>query len=383
MKPVPQYLTKRYQLYHGRCEKLLKQMPSDCVHSIVTGPPYEYGFMGREWDKSGIAFSTEMWREALRVLKPGGYLLTLGATRTIHRMVCAIEDAGFEIRDRIRYECSPEAKYGSFWNSLSSEQRGSLLEMLNDQVGLGSELAWGYGTGMPKSLNISKAIDKVVGAKRIVTGKAEWDGWGTALAPAHEPICIAHKPFSGTVAANVMKNRTGGMNIDACRIPINHTLDDPRLGGKGTWKTGSMAKNTYGAFAGAVVGSSPKGRFPKNVIHDGSSEVIAAFPTVGMDKSASRFFYCAKTSPKDRNAGCEHLPNGNDHPTVQPTSLMRTLIRLVTPTNGIVLDPFMGSGTTGKAAMLEGVKFAGIEMKSEYFEISRARIKHAYLACES
>ena len=388
-----------WQLEQGNCKELIKDLEDNSIDSIVTDPPYELGFMGKKWDNSGIAYDVELWSECLRVLKHGGHLLAFSGSRTYHRMAVAIEDAGFEIRDQIQ---------------------------------------WVYGSGFPKSHNIGKAIDKMQGAERVVIesifrgnngGKKngimgqtvpridkitapatpdakQWDGWGTALKPAHEPICVARKPLIGTVAENVLKYGTGGINIDGCRVGID------------------------GGCAGAGLG-----RFPANFIHDGSEEVLAGFPEtiskwgqskpqvkkrhpfigfahnpkpdekfIGDRGSASRFFYCAKASKKDRDEGCEGMEinqhqsgmrgsmpidddgknrdrfvakSHNHHPTVKPTDLMRYLCRLVTPPNGIILDPFTGSGSTGKAAILEGFRFVGFDMQSEYIDIASARIKDA------
>jgi DNA modification methylase len=356
----------------GDCLLEMKKLDDNSVDSIVTDPPYGISFMGKSWDNT--VPSKEVWEEALRVLKPGGHLLAFSGTRTQHRMAVNIEDAGFEIRDMI---------------------------------------AWVYGSGFPKSHNISKAIDKTAGAEREViseiktksggmahinksnaehnfrptayTGNADdksaanviqvtapatdeakqWEGWGTALKPALEPITVARKPLSEkTVAANVIKHGTGGINVDASRVP------------------------------------DVSGRFPANFIHDGSDEVTSLFPHSKSGKmtgdqqvnggwkggeiygtaarggttdfqasegSASRFFYCAKVSKKERG-------DNNDHPTVKPQELMKYLIRMVTPEGGIVLDPFMGSGSTGMAAKELGVDFIGIELSPDYIAIAKNRI---------
>jgi site-specific DNA-methyltransferase (adenine-specific) len=376
----------------------MKGLPDKLVDSIVTDPPYELGFMGKKWDSAGIAYNIELWQEVLRVLKPGGHLLAFGGTRTYHRMACAIEDAGFEIRDQMQ---------------------------------------WIYGSGFPKSMDISKAIDKKFKAKREViktvkgmgkqnpewngTAKGrkenyykpeyqltapaspeakQWDGWGTALKPAHEPIVVARKPLSEkTIAENVLKWGTGGINIDGCRIELQEEGEDKRLGGKGTWRTEKMAKNVYkGGYSGEVVTSSKLGRFPANVILDeeagklldeqsgilksgalkpyqenhqnASSYKMNRYKTFVQPANkggASRFFYCAKASKKERG-------EGNNHPTVKPISLMRYLVKLVTPPDGIVLDPFLGSGTTAIAALNTGRFFIGIEKEEKYVEIARKRI---------
>jgi site-specific DNA-methyltransferase (adenine-specific) len=305
------------QLHQGDCREILKTLPDNSIDSVVTDPPYELGFMGKKWDNTGIAYDTSMWAEVLRVLKPGGHLLAFGGTRTYHRMVVAIEDAGFEIRDSIH---------------------------------------WIYGSGFPKSLNVGKQ-----------DGCEAWDGWGTALKPAHEPIVVARKPLIGTVAANVLQYGTGAMNIDGCRV----AGEPDRASG---WsKSGSKAgQNT--AMSGRNYAREPKpdnvaGRWPANVIHDGSDEVTAMFP-----ENTHRFFYAAKASRAERNA---ENTTTNNHPTVKPIALMRYLLKLVTPPNGTTLDPFAGSGTTLAAAIHENFHAIGIELTPEYHPIIQARIQHA------
>jgi len=396
------------ELLHGDCRDVLRTLADNSIDSIVTDPPYELGFMGKSWDASGVAYDVTVWQECLRVLKPGGHLLSFGGSRTYHRMACAIEDAGFQIRDQIM---------------------------------------WVYGSGFPKSHNISKAIDKAEGAEREVIGQKlharkgvslaeersvigagafgearmgnvtapataeakEWDGWGTALKPAHEPIVLARKPLDGTVANNVLTYGVGGINIDGCRVPSPD--NDGKVwirGGDGVnARSGSKQAQDNPQLNGETHTVEPNalGRFPANFIHDGSDELLELFPSVKADESAARFFYCAKASKKDRNEGLEgfaewtwkdqgfrdndstHLSpragagrtssNANHHPTVKPTDLMRYLCRLVTPPNGTVLDPFTGSGSTGKAAVLEGFNFIGVEQSAEYIEIAKARIEAA------
>jgi DNA modification methylase len=374
-------------LMQGDCLERMKELDDNSVDSIVTDPPYGLSFMGKHWDK-GVP-SVEIWTEALRVLKPGGHLLAFAGTRTQHRMAVNIEDAGFEIRDMI---------------------------------------AWVYGSGFPKSMNVSKAIDKAAGVTRDVVGRSkgtgshsgrclsggtlnsvfdvtspateaakQWDGWGTALKPALEPITVARKPFKGTVAANVLEYGTGALNIDGCRV------------GEGSGKppaeyVPNLRNAVFGKGMGGSAWDDSKGRWPANLIHDGSDEVVGLFPVVAKN-SAARFFYCAKASKKDRDEGLTNEPvetaamqgnlvnnqrlagNGtpiktpirkNTHPTVKPTDLMRYLCRLVTPPNGIVLDPFMGSGSTGKAAMLEGFRFIGVELDKTYFDIAKERIENCF-----
>lgn len=343
---------------HGNSLNELPYLEDCSVDAIITDPPYELGFMNKKWDASGIAYNVNIWAHCLRVLKPGGHLLAFGGTRTYHRMACAIEDAGFEVRDSIN---------------------------------------WIYGSGFPKSLDVSKAIDKAAGAEREIIGERklggnaaqstqekggtfasntnsvgvepisvpittpstdeakQWEGWGTALKPAHEPIVLARKPFEDTVANNVMQHGTGALNIDGTRVGEGGqgTWASPR---GGIWKTDSEQK--------AELLSSTVGRWPANVIIDDSIE--AAW---------TPFFYCAKAAKSERNAG---LPkDANVHPTVKPLELMKYLCRLITPPNGTILDPFAGSGSTLVAATLEGFNSIGIEMTADYLPIIEARIKWA------
>jgi site-specific DNA-methyltransferase (adenine-specific) len=323
------------ELLHGDCLERLKELPDNSVDACVTDPPYGLSFMGKAWDYD--VPGAEVWREVLRVLEPGGHLLAFAGTRTQHRMAVAIEDAGFEIRDMI---------------------------------------AWVYGSGFPKSRNLD----------------GDWQGWGTALKPALEPITVARKPLVATVAGNVELFGTGAINVDGCRVGTTvETWPKSRSYAPGQMQPGHAGKTQ-------ATGEAPLGRWPANLIHDGSDEVVGLFPqststggsgpasrghksdgrTVsgscsatggfGDSGSAARFFYCAKASKADRG-------DGNSHPTVKPTELMRYLCRLVTPPGGVVLDPFMGSGSTGKAAALEGFRFIGIEREAEYLEIARGRIK--------
>lgn len=429
----PIQLNESVWLYAGNCLEIIDTFPENCIDAIVTDPPYHLtsivkrfggenpapakhgtdglyarasrGFMGKEWDGGDIAFRPETWAKVLRVLKPGGHLVAFSAPKCSHRMVCAIEDAGFEIRD---------------------------------------SLQWMFGTGFPKSHDISKAIDKVLGAERVkvhvpidkvrnpksidgghgvdggdrpwmaaarekgfheavsdeaVSDEAvEWQGWGTALKPAFEPICLARKPLSeATVAANVLRWGTGAINIGASRIEANDGYTENAV---------TQSVNTARtSFAPAVVQRklepSRKGRWPANVCHDGSDEVVGMFPQSkgqqgdvrGTEKSrtgdentvcygeydakipfakrndsgsAARFFYSAKASAKDRI--------GSKHPTVKPIALMRWLVRMVTPPNGVVLDPFAGTGTTGAAAEEEGFSAVLIEREDEYIADIKRRL---------
>ena len=400
----------RYALHQGDNREVLKGLAGASVDSIVCDPPYELGFMGKSWDNTGIANDVTLWREALRVAKPGAWLLAFGGTRTFHRMACAIEDAGWELRD--------------------CPVRGHMHQPEDCPWLMG----WMYGSGFPKSHN------------------GDWGG--TALKPAWEPIVCARKPLIGTVAENWAAHGTGALNIDACRI---QTAEELRIGAGATWdamhkhegREGEpSAQRRYTEQGGTNFaatpgprGGDPMGRWPANLIHDGSDELVALFPreagaatpvrgteaSAASDGnvtgerarvpgafhadagSAARFFYCAKAGVEDREEGLMHLARralaygnqaqaevkrgntehtgdsgmntvkmrGNHHPTVKPTDLMAYLCRLVTPKGGTVLDPFMGSGSTGKAAMLEGFNFIGIDLTPEYVEIARARIEFA------
>jgi site-specific DNA-methyltransferase (adenine-specific) len=372
-----------HAIHLGDCLDVLRTMPDCSVDAVVTDPPYGLAFMGKRWDYD--VPSVEVWAECLRVLKPGGHLLAFAGTRTQHRMAVRIEDAGFEIRDMI---------------------------------------AWVYGSGFPKSLDVSKAIDKAAGAEREVKKRhvqsatrpdehagasahitmpnswditapatpeaRQWAGWGTALKPALEPITMARKPLAGTVAGNVLEHGTGALNVDGCRVGTESTL---RTNGKtAIWADGGMK---------SAQGGSTQGRWPANLIHDGSDEVVGLFPETtsgggenaganmrkglrGNDAphrtlntvapssgSAARFFYTAKATRAERQ--------GVTHPTVKPLDLMAYLCRLVTPSSGVVLDPFMGSGTTIKAAIGEGFQAIGIERDPAYFAMAEHRMNGVQL----
>lgn len=363
----------RMQIHNSNCLDVMRGMDANSIDAIVTDPPYGLRFMGKKWDYD--VPSLDVWKEALRVAKPGAHLLCFGGSRTYHRMTCAIEDAGWDIRDCIM---------------------------------------WVYGSGFPKSMDVSKAIDKKMGAKREVVGHSDngsgpwniklknhgkgdtgigmmdgsgksfditapateaakqWNGYGTSLKPAFEPVIVARKPLDGTVADTVLKWGTGAINIDGCRVPTeenitNHSRSEEAGKSKGIYGS-SHAQDTHKTHGQAL------GRFPANLVHDGSEEVLACFPDAGgSDKgSAARFFYCAKASRSERG-------EGNGHPTVKPLALMKYLVTLVAPPNAVVLDSYMGSGTTGVAALQLGRKFVGIERDSEYFRIAKARMEGAEL----
>ena len=395
-----EFKNERYRLLLGDCLDVMKSMPDNSVDSIVTDPPYGLSFMGKKWDYD--VPSVEVWAECLRVLKPGGHLLSFAGTRTQHRMAVNIEDAGFEIRDMVSFLYDTSETAQTLIESLSPEQ----LKLLDATFGRDGMLAWTYGSGFPKSHNLD----------------GEWRGWGTALKPALEPITVARKPFKGTVATNVLAHGTGALNIDGCRVGNEERSYSP----KGTSTNASMIRVPEHRLGTAGEEVTVTGRWPANLIHDGSDEVLAAFPAnagaaapvKGTEDSAAstgsvtgkrarvkgafhadsgsaaRFFYCAKASRKERNEGLQDpgpqfkhgatlrqvestTTKGNTHPTVKPIDLMAYLLRLVTPPGGIPFDPFMGSGSTGVAAMREGFQFIGIEREEQYLEIARARISAA------
>lgn len=397
------FLGGRVVLHAGDCRDVIHSLADASIDSVVCDPPYALvsivkrfgkpgsvaakgdvyaragaGFMGKQWDTGEAAFAAEFWAEVLRVLKPGGHVLAFSGTRTYHRLAIAIEDAGFEIRDQI---------------------------------------GWAYGSGFPKSHDVSKGIDRHNGDQLPVVGRetlsndirggalldvahgvdrpaferditsaasAAWEGWGTALKPAWEPIVMARKPLCGTVAANVLEHGTGALNIDGCRVEAAEGV--PIFSSRGESRSNVLGDGLNGSNRTGEMGA---GRWPANIIHDGSVEVIDAFPSEagafaavrgtepsnavtnvygarertatlhhGDSGSAARFFYTAKADADDRL--------GSKHPTVKPLDLMQYLVRLVTPPGGLVLDPFAGTGTTGEAAFREGMRAVLIEREPEY-----------------
>lgn len=386
-----------YLLENKDCLQALKKLPENSIATCITDPPYHLtsgsgkrGFMNKEWDGGGTSFQKETWQEVYRVLKPGAMCVVFGGERTFHRIAVAIEDAGFEIKNILAYV---------------------------------------YGSGHPRGLNIGKAVDKILGNERdIVDGElnpeyynspdtvkprtvgfTEWEGYYSALKPAYEPIIVAMKPLDGTYAENALKWGVAGYNVDRSRIAHNEeqkqTVRQPLNGAVFNAKTAGYKKAGVGYAT-----PDPKGRFPATFIHDGSDDVLDLLPdskstfnirknnkawgtqhTYGKSKtsvisggyddegSVARFFYCAKASKKERMLGLDGTGIENTHPTLKPLELMRYLARITrTPNGGIVLDPFMGSGTTGIACAIEGRKFIGIELEKEYFEIAKARVRYAY-----
>jgi len=409
------------KLIQGDCLIEMRKLPDNSVDSIVVDPPYGISFMGKKWDYN--VPKVEVWQEALRVLKAGGHALVACGTRTQHRMAVNLEDAGFEIRDVV---------------------------------------AWIYGSGFPKSHNIGKAVDKLQGNERVKTGKiliggtltkrqkegkrnknigfdcgqhqyeeeigtSPHEGWGTALKPAMELWTLCRKPLSEkTVAKNVLKYGTGGINIDGCRVGTTGARNNGN-------SRGTVGSNSIGVYGKAIKQDYNMGRFPANLIHDGSEEVVGLFPDTksgsgvkkkasgsadsifninkiegeylnGDSGSASRFFYCAKASKSERNKGLDGFEEkktndgrnkeidnafqrgstlrNNNHPTVKPIALMRYLCRLITPKGGTILDPFMGSGSTGIGAKLENFNFIGIEKNEDYFNIAKSRIENYIVQTE-
>ena len=444
------------KLHNEDCIEQMQKMIDEGVQvdSVVTDPPYELGFMGKSWDSTGIAFQKETWELALQLLKPGGHLLAFGGSRTYHRMAVAIEDAGFEIRDQIMWlygsgfpkslnigkAIDKTADYkiqsklrrdvvqsvidagfelpgrsitdwtkedhapGKKWWNQFLEWLPTLSDENQDRIHR-KFLSKGY-SGKTAFWNIEGGMGDFEITAPATPEAKQWEGWGTALKPAHEPVVMARKPLAeNTVAENVLKHGTGGINIDECRI-------------EGGERDARENNTSYGISrigeendirGNKAIGKTSLGRFPANVMHDGSEEVLKEFPntkSIEDEGSAARFFYCPKVSKNERNRGLDNFEEKktssmsgrrdphdmekskidndvtgrfvterkNIHPTVKPVELMKYLCRLVTPKGGTVLDPFMGSGSTGMAAKDEGFEFIGIEKEKEYFEIAEQRI---------
>lgn len=414
-------------LYHGDNRDVLRQLPDNSISSVVTDPPYALvsivkrfgganaapakgndaymrasaGFMGKQWDTGEVAFSEDFWAEVLRVLKPGGHIAAFGASRGYHRMACAIEDAGFEIRDSLMW------LYG-----VGFPKSHDVGQNIEKKITTGSERREGRDLGLTRnrfSGTVEGTLISDTGGKvELTTPEAQaWEGWGTALKPAFEPIVLARKPLSeGTVAANVLRWGTGALNIDGCRVPTDESLNGgayAKDGGRTESHSlhGGSGMNQPGKTTGKEF-EQPPSRWPANVVHDGSGEVVGAFPmtkngvavnskrkseiiqnevygkgwkhsgndegygVAGASESAARFFYSAKASKVDRA--------GSKHPTVKPVALMEWLATLITPPGGTVLDPFAGSGTTGAAARNKGFRAVLIERENEYVEDIKRRL---------
>ncbi len=436
---------KPYKIINDSMLNMLSHIEENSIDCVITDPPYELGFMGKSWDSSGIAFNPETWKKCLKVLKPGGYLLAFGGSRTFHRIACAIEDAGFELRDTIMYlygsgfpksldiskaidkrNGNSVAWFGKWlreWREENGIKQSEVSALFPSKSGgkTGCVANWELGLNMPTAEQFSKIVthfklpfETIEEAKREVVGSKmsgiankseksrhtigaskavkvditapstnlakQWQGYGTALKPAFEPIIMARKPIKTTVAENVMIYGVGGINIDECRVGDEERFLTPATPKKGTFNC---------SFDSNYDGKNVLGRFPANIIHDGSEEVIECMG------EASRYFYTAKASKKDRDEGLDTLEaveirggdvktsRKNTHPTVKPCELMQYLIRLVAPKGATILDPFMGSGSTGKAVMFENrernadYKFIGIDLEKQYCEIAETRIDYA------
>lgn len=473
----------------GDMRERLRELPDASVDAVVTDPPYHLtsivkrfgspeaaparrgksgayqrasrGFMGQTWDGGDVAFRAATWAQVLRVMKPGAHLVAFSGTRTYHRMVCAIEDAGFEIRDQIAWlygsgfpkshdvskgidrvgGLSPKEQSLLLWSkrkaagmsrdALASavgctassvrdwekgraRTQGGATEWIVPSDGYRARIAELLGYSADERRRIGATVDRRGDGSVIGLGHSgvifddaatpaakQWQGWGTALKPALEPIVLARKPLVGSVAANVLAHGTGAINVDGCRVEGE---DRPLIDA-----TAKISPSQFGAMGGSkAIGTTALGRWPANVVHDGSDEVVAAFPetqsgavragTFDQGKSvgilgamagrpmperqsdfgsAARFFYSAKADQAERHAGCHDLDKGNKHPTVKPVDLMRWLVRMVTPPGGTVLDPFMGSGSTLIAADAEQFHAIGVEMNPDYIEIARRRLGHA------
>lgn len=452
------------RLLAGDCRDVIQGLADDSVDAVVTDPPYSLqtinkrfakvgrndktwsssgphqrtarGFMNQTWDTGEVAHDPAFWADVYRVLKPGAHLVAFGGTRTYHRLACAIEDAGFEIRDSILDMVASDAATQAFCDMLNGEQRAAFFRCV-EESGFGGLLAWCFATGFPKSHSVSKAIDRTTSVERraIATPATEdavkWEGWGTALKPALEPICLARKPLSEkTVATNVLRWGTGALNIDGCRIESNgdHFRDGPII--RRNALTGDECRGVAAGMFNpghlAFPQQSDLGRWPANICHDGSNEVLACYPdSAGQqgdvrgtepspvtqdiygkfgprpaalrrkgepsanrryadrgstdfaaqpgarrapEASAARFFFSAKADAEDRW--------GSKHPTVKPVKLIRWLQRMITPPGGTVLDPFAGSGTSGVAALAEGFGAILIEREEQYIADIEARLAH-------
>lgn len=412
---MPTPIHQKVDLLQGDSLTVLRDLPDNSIDAVVTDPPYglsdhgltdvvdclaawihgqpylprtaKKGFMGKPWD--AWVPGPELWREVLRVLKPGGHALVFAGTRSMDLMSIALRLSGFELRDSIGHA--------------------------HDDAGHGPLMAWVHGQGFPKSVNVFRAIAEKFGDADAAQA---WHGWGTALKPAWEPILLCRKPLiERTIADNVLRHGTGALNIDGCRVPTG--MEDGQIQScvlPPDRRESAEGRDLDTAHATHCQSAQPAGRWPANVIHDGSPDVMAVFPesagqlanvsrrradkfrnTYGAFKgcdersekrgdsgSAARFFYCAKPSRAEKNAGVEDTHAGqcspgsrNTHPTVKPVELCRYLCRLITPVGGVVLDPFMGSGTTGVAAILEGFGFVGIDAELDFVDVARARCAHA------
>lgn len=406
----------RATLYLGDCAEVLPRLSE--IDACVTDPPYGLGFMGKAWDQE--VPQADVWEMVLSTLKEGAHLLSFSSARTYHRLACQVEDAGFDIRDQIMWV------YGSGFPKSHDVGKGIEALFATGESGAKAQRITAMGESYEPTSGAGiqgyRNAGSIFGEHRFKgpghqlklssSDARTWSGWGTNLKPAHEPIVLARKKFVGSVARNVLEHGTGALNIDQCRVGSSggtyrsHQADYPV-------NDDGKTQRDHWARSGHNVLSADVGRWPANLITDGSAEVAALFPyvrtsaggkrrkdsgsvnaygkgigdkagvtSIGYDEagSAMRFFYCAKASSKDRNEGLEDVERDgqttrrNNHPTVKPSDLMAYLCRLITPVGGMVLDPFMGSGSTGKAALMQGFRFTGIERDPSSFDIACARI---------
>lgn len=410
-------------LYLGDCLELMKDLPDDSVDAVITDPPAGISFMGKAFDSDRggrdhwIEWLASIFKEVYRVMKPGAHGLVWALPRTSHWTAMGLENAGFELRDRMGYAFDASALEVAFFESLNPAQRELLERLMESQEPI--RINHCFGSGFPKGLSISRALDAIVGAEREIVCETKpakkWDGWGTSLKPAFEDYWLIRKPlFEKTVAKNVMCWGCGGLNIDECRIASGN---EHYRGVVVRTNNGNVPIRGLKTFTAT---DSPLGRYPSHFVHDGSDAVTGRFPySQSCNKpsfakpeskyrpqqgnyqpqgviypsdsgSASRYFkscpldapfvYLSKASSADRNEGCDGLdrPSSNNfHPTVKSTSLFSYFCTMLTQPGGTILDPFMGSGTTGVSALKQGFKFIGMEMEPDYFEIACARIKNA------
>ena len=362
------------QLVNSDCIKHLKTLDDNIFDSCVTDPPYHLtsivkrfatstepkgplykrlstGFMGQTWDGGDVAFTTEMWKEVYRTLKPGAYLLAFSAARNYHRMAVAIEDSGFEIRDQIMWIYGSGFPKSHNIGKQMDKKLGNTRQVIGKKVRGDVQKAKEKGSGyLSDPANRNNQSQFGYGTETLTKGDTEWEGWGTALKPAHEPIVMARKPIDGSVVDNILEHGTGAINIDDCRVGLKGEKP-PSGSAKRIFKSN---KYTEEKIYGDNKTTPEAGRFPANVIHD------------GLEEEWAKYFYCSKASKKEKA--------DTKHPTVKPVALMRYLVKLVTPKQGIVLDPFAGTGTTGEACILENKKYYLIEAEKQYFKDIEARL---------
>ena len=387
-------------LYEGDCRELLASLPDGSVDAVVTDPPYELGFMGQQWDSTGIAFDIGLWREVLRVLKPGGHALVFAASRTYHRLACAMEDAGFEIRDQIDWVYASGMPHGSDAAMLVNRERlnarkGQPSDTFTQLPVIGEHAAAPGGVPGERF----QARDNLI--REPSDAATPYAGWNSGLKPAHEPICLARKPLDGTLAHNLLEHGTGALHVDACHIPVSAS---DRAAYEARWARGITDRlkkgRVYDTFNKGVSGAPGEGRFPPNMLFDeptareldrqsgvtvsrkgkprasvkpgegwGMTHTGAEYDDMGgASRSFPVFRYASKAKPSERPE-----VDGIIHPTVKPVALMRWLVRLVTPEHGLVLEPFAGSGATLEACAIENMRCTAAELSPEYVKLIRKR----------